>query len=196
MDLVSIPNSVALGDTYTLVATVTNLGPASAPGMAVVLYLDPTVNFVSASPPGWSLDPINNIVTFTNLPTLGSNQFLTVSAVVKPAILTEDLTYATCYPAPSVVDLFKSNADGSVKTVIVFASPLLLQAITPSPNTLLLTWPASQGLYDVQVATNLTPPVTWTTVTNPAPVLVGGQYVFTNSIGPGNAFFRLNLPTP
>jgi uncharacterized delta-60 repeat protein/uncharacterized repeat protein (TIGR01451 family) len=194
LNLVSIPNSVALGDTYTLMATVTNLGPASAPGMAVVFYLDPTVSLVSASPPGWSLDSADNIVTFTNLPILGANQVLSVSAVVKPAILSENLTYATCYAAPNVIDLFKSNADGSVKTVVV--SPLVLQVLTPSPNSLLLAWPAGQGLYNVQVATNLTPPIHWTTVTNPAPRLVGGQYVFTNSIGAGSLFFRLNLATP
>jgi uncharacterized repeat protein (TIGR01451 family) len=194
MHLVSIPNSVALGDTYTLAATVTNLGPASAPGMAVVFYLDPTVNFVSASPPGWLLDTVDNIVTFTNLPVLGSNQVLSVSAVVMPTILSENLTYATCYGAPSVIDLFKSNADGSVKTVVV--SPLRLQVLMPSPNSLLLAWPAGEGLYNVQVATNLTPPINWTALTNPAPSLVGGQYIFTNSIGAGNLFFRLNLATP
>ncbi len=194
LNLVSIPNSVTFGDTYTLTATVTNLGPASAPGMAVVLYLDPTANFVSASPPGWSLDNVNNILTFTNLPILGSNQVLSVSAVVQPTILSENLTYATCYAAPSVIETFKSNADASVKTVVV--APLLVHLLTPSPNSLLLTWPAGQGLYNVQVATNLTPPINWITVTNPAPSLVGGQYIFTNSIGTGNLFFRLNLATP
>jgi uncharacterized repeat protein (TIGR01451 family) len=193
LNLVSTPNSVALGGTYTLTAAVTNLGPASAPGMAVVFYLDPTVNFVSASPPG-SLDNADNIVTFTNLPILGRNQGLSVAAVVQPTILSENLTYATCYAAPDVIDLFKSNADGSVKTVVV--SPLTLQVLTPSPNSVLLAWPAGQGVYNVQVATNLTPPVNWTTVTNPAPSLVGGQYIFTHSIGAGNLFFRLNLATP
>jgi uncharacterized delta-60 repeat protein len=193
LNLVSTPNSVALGGTYTLTATVTNLGPASAPGMAVVLYLDPTASFVSASPPG-SLDTTDNIVTFTNLPILGSSQGLSVSAVVQPTILSENLTYATCYAAPSVTETNKSDADGSVKTVVV--SPLRLQVLTPSPNSLLLAWPAGQGVYNVQVATNLTPPINWTTVTNPAPSLVGGQYIFTNSIGPGNLFFRLNLAAP
>ncbi len=194
MDLTSSPNSVTLGDTYTLTATVTNLGPASAPGMAVVLYLDPTVSLVSGSPPGWSFDSLNNIITFTNLPVLGSNQVLSVSAVVQPAILSENLTLATTYAAPNVVDLFKSNADGSVKTVVV--APLLVSLLTPFPNSVLLTWPAGQGVYEVQVATNLTPPITWTTVTNPAPFMLNGQYIFTNSIGTGNAFFRLNLATP
>jgi uncharacterized repeat protein (TIGR01451 family) len=194
LNLVSIPNSLALGGTYTLTATVTNLGPASAPGMAVVLYLDPTVSFVSASPLGWSLDNVNNIVTFTNLPVLGSNQVLSVSAVVQPTVVSENLTYATCYAAPSVTDFFKSNADDAVKTVVVY--PLLLQVLTPYPNTVLLTWPAGQGVYDVQVTTDLTPPINWTTVTNPAPSLVNGQYIFTTSIGTGNLFFRLNLATP
>jgi len=194
LSIVSIPNSVPLGGAYTLTATVTNLGPASAPGMAVVFYLDPTAEFVSASAPSWSLDSINNIVTFTNFPVLGSNQVLSVSAVVEPTALTENLTYATCYAAPNVTDLFKNNADGSVKTVVV--SPLIVSVLTLYPNTLLLTWPAGQGLYDVQVATNLTPPINWTTVTNPAPALVNGQYIFTNSVGSGDLFFRLNLATP
>jgi len=194
LGLVSTPNLVTLGGTYTLTATVNNLGPASAPGMAVVFYLDPTVSFVSASPQGWSFDNFNNIVTFTNLPILGSNQVLSVSAVVQPTVLSDNLTYATCYAAPSVIDLFKSNADGAVRTVVV--APLLVTVLTPFPNSFLLAWPAGQGLYNVQIATNLTPPITWTTVTNPAPTLVNGQYIFTNTIGPGNAFFRLNLATP
>ena len=79
LSIVSIPNSVPLGGAYTLTATVTNLGPASAPGMAVVFYLDPTAVFVSASAPSWSLDSINNILTFTNFPVLGSNQVLRLS---------------------------------------------------------------------------------------------------------------------
>ena len=194
LSLLSLPNLVTLGDTYTLSATVTNLGPASAPGLTVVFYLDPTVAFVSASPPTWSLDNLNNILTFTNLPVLGSNQFLTVSAVVKPTALGENLTYANCYPAPTVTQLFKDNADASVKTVVVF--PLMLTVLTPSPNTLLLAWPAGQGLYHVQVATNLAPPINWTTITNPAPFLLNGQYIFTNTIGPGDAFFRLNSANP
>jgi hypothetical protein len=140
------------------------------------------------------LDNLNNILTFTNLPVLGSNQFLTVSAVVKPTALGENLTYANCYPAPTVTQLFKDNADASVKTVVVF--PLMLTVLTPSPNTLLLAWPAGQGLYHVQVATNLAPPINWTTITNPAPFLLNGQYIFTNTIGPGDAFFRLNSANP
>jgi uncharacterized repeat protein (TIGR01451 family) len=194
MDLTSVPNSVALGGTYTLEATVTNLGPASAAGLTVVLYLDPTASFVSAQPRGWSLDAVDNIVTFTNLPVLGSNQFLSVSVVVMPTVQSENLTYATCSPATSIVDINKSLADGSVKTVVV--APLVIQVLTPTPNTLLLAWPAGQGNFNVQVTTSLTPPVTWTTVTNPAPALVGGQYIFTSPIGTGRQFFRLNLATP
>jgi uncharacterized repeat protein (TIGR01451 family) len=198
LNLVSSPNSVNLGQTYTLIATVTNLGPASAPGMAVVFYLDATADFVSASPPA-SFDNVRWTLTFTNLAVLGSNEVLSVSAVVKPTLLSENLTYATCYPAPTVIDLFKSSADASVKTVILpplATSPLVLSLFAPSPTSLVLTWPAGQGLYNVQATTNLTPPLNWSTLTNPAPVLVGGQYFFTNSVGPGSTFFRLNFATP
>jgi len=91
---------------------------------------------------------------------------------------------------------FGSVLSASARLEVLPANPLAVSVLTPSPNTLLLTWPAGQGVYNVQVATNLTPPINWTTVTNHAPSLVGGQYFFTNSVGAGNLFLRLNLATP
>jgi len=193
LGLVSAPNSLPLGNTYTLTATVTNLGPASAPGLVVILYLDPAANLVSASPPGWTFDNLNNIITFANLGIPGSNSLLSASVVVRPTAPSMTYTtFATCYS--DVTDPFKANNDNSVKTVVL--PPLVVGVQTPSPNSLVLTWPANLGFYNVQFATNLTPPVAWTTLTNPPPAIVNGQYTFTNSIGAGKMFFRLTGATP
>jgi hypothetical protein len=91
---------------------------------------------------------------------------------------------------------FGPTPSASATLAVLPANPLAVSVLTLSPSTLLLTWPAGQGVYNVQVATNLTPPIHWSTVTNHAPSLVGDQYFFTNSIGAGNLFLRLNLATP
>ncbi len=193
LDLVSGPNAVVLGGTYALTATVTNLGPASAPGLTILFYLDPNASFVSASPASWTLDAVNNIVTFTNFGPFGSNSIASASVVARPTVgPATNLTFATCYS--EVVDPFKSSADGAVKTVVT--APLAVTLLIPAPQTLVLTWPAAQGAVQVQTTPSLIPPIQWTTVTNPAPSLVNGQYSFTNSIGSGSLFFRLSRTTP
>ena len=133
---------------------------------------------------------VNGILTFTNLGDVGSNGVLTATAVVRPSAVGLYSTFATC--SSTVTDPAKANNDNSVKTVVV--GPLQLQAQAVGSN-LVLSWPASLGLYNLQVATNLLPPVSWVTLTN-TPGLVGGNYSYTNAIGNGNSFFRLIGPTP
>jgi hypothetical protein len=56
-----------------------------------------------------------------------------------------------------------------------------------------LAWPADGPSFALQAATNLSPPVTWFSVTN-TPVLTNNQYVVTFSPALGNRFYRLVLP--
>jgi hypothetical protein len=57
----------------------------------------------------------------------------------------------------------------------------------------LLKWPASPGGFDLQSATNLDSPVTWSS--NPGvAVVVNGQTIVTNAFGSTQRYFRLILP--
>jgi hypothetical protein len=59
-----------------------------------------------------------------------------------------------------------------------------------------ITWSAYTSGYVLERAPNMTLPITWTTVTVPAPVTVGDQKMVTLPIGSGNEFFRLKQQSP
>jgi len=68
-------------------------------------------------------------------------------------------------------------------------SPLTL-TIVRAGNNVLVKWPASPGGFNLQTATNLTPPVSWVTNSSP-PAVVNGLNIVTNpSIG-SQRYFRL-----
>jgi hypothetical protein len=62
--------------------------------------------------------------------------------------------------------------------------------VTPSGNSVVLTWPLSAPGFTVECATNLQPGSVWTPLTTP-PVLQNGQHVITVPLGNSNLFFRL-----
>jgi hypothetical protein len=65
-----------------------------------------------------------------------------------------------------------------------------------SGTNVVLTWPLSGGGYVLQSANKLTPPISWTTVTN-VPVIVNFQYTVTNQISGSSRFYRLAIiPAP
>jgi len=72
-----------------------------------------------------------------------------------------------------------------------------LVSLAPEPplriTTTALSWPESAAFYELHSATNLTPPVTWTRVTNP-PVLVNGAWTVPLPATEGQRFFRLSAP--
>jgi len=134
--------------------------------------------------------PVNGLLTFTNLGNLGSNQSTNVTVWVRSTVNSGfNSAFGTC--SSSVIDPAKANNDNSVKTLV--GVPRLQFQLTG--NNMVLSWPASLGRYNLQSATNLVPPVTWTVSTN-APVAVGSDYFYTNPAGSGTLFFRLNGPTP
>jgi hypothetical protein len=55
---------------------------------------------------------------------------------------------------------------------------------------LILSWTTNTGVFALQSTTNLTPPVSWSTVLLPQ-VIENGQYTVTNLVGGPAAFFRL-----
>jgi hypothetical protein len=58
---------------------------------------------------------------------------------------------------------------------------------------LTLSWPAEAMGSTLQTTTNLTPPATWTSITNPLPY-TNGQSIFTTNTISGRTFYRLRKP--
>jgi hypothetical protein len=59
-------------------------------------------------------------------------------------------------------------------------------------TNVVLIWPLSPAGYVLQSTTTLTPPLSWTTVTN-LPIIVNSQCAVTDQISSGNQFYRLAI---
>jgi uncharacterized repeat protein (TIGR01451 family) len=186
LGLADSPDPVLTGYHLTYTLTVTNLGPATAPGVMVVDTLPPTVSFVSAWPSN-NYTVVGRVVTFLNLGNVGSNQQVTAVIVVKPTAAGTLINSATCSSA--VTDPFKANNNASVKTVVM---PFQI-SLSHGGGNLTLSWPADAANAYLESTTNLRPPVVWSPVTNPPPSLVDGQMTVTLPIGSGAKFFRLHV---
>jgi hypothetical protein len=81
------------------------------------------------------------------------------------------------------------SQSGPVLTVTVNADP----SGALEPNSIILTWPTTNGGFTLQSTTNLGSPMVWTNVSI-APVVVNGQNKLTNIISGGQQFFRLANP--
>jgi uncharacterized repeat protein (TIGR03803 family) len=83
-----------------------------------------------------------------------------------------------------------SGGNGTYKVGTVFSLSLAPAistpqlAITPAGANVILTWPAGAGVFNLESATNLVPPVSW--------VIVSGQNVVTNPIAGTQRFYRLS----
>jgi PKD repeat protein len=83
--------------------------------------------------------------------------------------------------------------------VATVANNLTVNAFPPAlglaagPGTLTLSWPLWATNFNLYAATNLTPPVTWSPVTN-AVTNVSGVLNVTVPFDTGTRFFRLQIP--
>jgi subtilisin-like proprotein convertase family protein len=74
----------------------------------------------------------------------------------------------------------------------ISATPLLLNIAQAQTGTnVVLSWTNLASGYTLQFTPSLSPPIVWTTNALPPAVLVGGQYVVTNTIGASKRFYRL-----
>ncbi len=167
--------------TYTL--TMTNQGPATATALSIVDTLPSSVTFVSASSGGVYAA---GKVTFANLGNLASGAASSVTITVKPTVPGTITNTATVNSA--VTDPLKADNTASVKTVI---QGFQMQ-VTYGPGSLTFSWPADVANAYLEAATNLVPPTVWTPMTNPPPILIGGQKTMTVPIGSGAKYFRLH----
>jgi hypothetical protein len=128
----------------------------------------------------------------TNLVNSGNVSGVTTSNLTLTAVTTNDAANYT---------VVVSNPAGSVTSVVAVLSVILpntpprlvFNGLAPSGNNLILSWPTNMVGFTLQSTTNLTPPVTWSDVTNPR-VVIGGQYTVTNSRSGSAQFFRLRKP--
>ncbi len=186
--LMGSPNSLLLGNTVNYSIVVTNLGPATATAVSVSDLLPPGVVLVSATPPDYVLN--GNSVSFPDLGDLVSGAQLTVSLQVKPT-LAGTLTN-TVSVTSGVTDPLKLNNFASVKTVVT----ALMLKVAASGGNLTFSWPADAANFYLEAAASIAPPVVWTRVTQPPPVLSGGQMTVTIPVGSGTGFYRLHSQTP
>ncbi|MGH7978137.1 MAG: hypothetical protein ACREE6_02080, partial [Limisphaerales bacterium] len=84
---------------------------------------------------------------------------------------------ATYNPAPNVDQPFT-----------VYTPPQM--GVVPSGSKLVISWPTNVAGYVLQSTTNLTPVISWSTV-SPSPVIVNGRFIVTNNEASGNMFYRL-----
>jgi hypothetical protein len=75
--------------------------------------------------------------------------------------------------ASLVYDPYKLNNFAEWKTVI---NPSPTLSIVWGARTNAFAWSGAATNFVLKGATNLTPPVVWVTVTNPAPILTNGEY--------------------
>jgi hypothetical protein len=73
-------------------------------------------------------------------------------------------------------------------------------AVNPQPSLtvasnggeVFLTWPVNEGVFTLYTTANLTPPIVWSPVTNPAPAFIDSQWELPLLASPGAAaFYRL-----
>ena len=192
--LADAPDPVLTGTNLTYTITVSNLGPATATGVVAFDALPPTVNFISASPAN-AYTVVGQLVTFTNLGNLDSGAHTSVTIVVRPTAAGTITDSASCFS--SIVDPLKASNSASVKTIVQssYVTPLTL-SISLGGTSVIIAWPANTGNYILESAANLEAPVSWTAVSNPPPVVVGGQNTVTVPIGGSGQFFRLHGTTP
>jgi len=163
---------------------VTNRGPATATAIAINDTLPAGVYITSTTPPNSTFD--GTTLSFPNLGDLPSGGVLTATIVVTPFIGGTLTNTATC--SSGVLDPLKLNNTASVKTDV---QPVLL-SITPVGGNLVFSWSSDAAGYVLETTGSLTPPVTWTPVTSPSPILNGTQMTVTLPIGLGTSFFRLH----
>lgn len=89
--------------------------------------------------------------------------------------------------------LYGTTGDGGyygLGTVFSLSLPPPQLAITQFGNNVILTWPANVTGFNLQCASNLSSPTSWTNLAS-LPAVVNGSYTVTNAITGAQTFYRL-----
>jgi hypothetical protein len=111
---------------------------------------------------------------------------------------TTNFTASLPVPTPTGYFVTATATDAANNTsefsqgIPVAPQPALAVSNLAATQKLWLAWTNSAEGFALQQATNLSPPVVWSLITN-APTLSGGQYVLTPPTTNGNRFYRLIL---
>jgi uncharacterized delta-60 repeat protein/uncharacterized repeat protein (TIGR01451 family) len=186
LSMSGVPNPVISGNSLTYSLVISNAGPATATGVGLTNTLPPGVSFVSASPAGYTVS--GRVVSFPNLGSLGAGAVTSASIVVRPTAGGTITNTAVC--ASGVLDPLKANNTASVKTIVIGATITFAKS---GPN-LVLSWPGQLTTYVLESSPVLGPSAVWTQVTQPPPLLVGGQYTVTVGTTNTTTYFRLRAP--
>ena len=168
----AVPNPVAAGGYVTITLVVTNSVPSGASGTTVTNYLPAGLVLTgSSSSTGGAVTGSGGTNVWNgSLPPNGSATLtLTAQATASAGATVLDSVEV----ASLVYDPFKLNDFASFKIVI---NPAPSLSIVPGLNANTFTWSATGPNFVLLGATNLTEPIVWVTVTNPAATLANGQY--------------------
>ena len=91
----------------------------------------------------------------------------------------------------AVSNPFGSTNSTTASLTVQFTAPALSVQVGGS-GQVIISWPTNGPAYELQQATNLTPPTVWTEVTN-VPGVANSQHVVTLTPTAGNRFYRLVL---
>jgi len=180
------PNPVLSGNNVAYTISVTNFGPATATTVSVTNTLPAGVSLVLDTAPGGFVTNTDGSLN-SSLGSLGIGTSKTFLIVAKETVGGTNSSTFTVGSA-TVPDPLKGNNTATVKTVVQGA-PLTL-SVTRSGSSLTFTWPAT-GAFALQSTASLAPPVTWTTITNNSPTVIGGMNMESVPVGSGNKYFRL-----
>jgi uncharacterized repeat protein (TIGR01451 family) len=185
------PNPVVAGDYVTITLVATNAGPSMGFGTMVTNYL-PDGLFLTASNASLGTVAGSGGTNIWSIGSMPANASATLTLTAKATAALGATVLDTVVAGSSVFDPFKLNNFASFKIVI---NPAPTLAILSGVRSNTFTWNVAATNYVLRGATNLSPPIIWVTVTNPAPTIVNGQYSITlpNTTN-GLHFFNLTTP--
>jgi hypothetical protein len=144
---------------------VNSSGTALAPGASA------TFTFVSASSPSAiTASPSGESVAYVGGIDFSQGQAEDSTGVFSPALVSGSI------PLPVLAATVSPGGSGGA-----------------APNSIILTWPATNGGFTLQSTTNLVAPIVWANV-SAATAVVNGQNIVTNIMSGAQQFFRLANP--
>ena len=129
----------------------------------------------------------------------GTNVMSLETSLIQTNVLLNSGMIDVSQYAGQQVTLFMGIVGGTSTNAALTVSNFQFYVVLPpslqiqlAGTNVVVTWPLSAAGYVLQSANKLTPPVSWTTVTN-VPVIVNFQYTVTNQISSGSRFYRLAI---